>query len=168
MKICVLWILLKNRGYLCFQIWILDITSWKLNIRILCNKRLLPDQNIGIMKFEYWIILLGQKMGNIDFLKFEYWNIRPPLQRSSNLGFSRALKGGVWDPYLLISAYPNFKQGVIPLPKFFSLLSHYPKFLFQGPFSEQNVIKHDKITVKHWLLWNAPIIARSNSRVPEI
>ena len=26
-------------------------------------------------------------------------------------------------------------------------------------------LKHGKMCVKHWLLWNAPIIARSNSRV---
>ena len=29
--------------------------------------------------------------------------------------------------------YPNFKRGIILLSQFFSLLSHYPKFPFQGP-----------------------------------
>ena len=32
-----------------------------------------------------------------------------------------------------IRPYPNFKPSVIPLSQNFSLLSHYPKFPFQGP-----------------------------------
>ena len=51
--------------------------------------------------------------------------------------------------------YPNFKQGVIPLSQFFSLLSHYRKFPFQGPIIATDYpFPHIQRLVKHLWIWH--------------
>ncbi len=76
-----IWILniAQNRGYSCFQIWILDIASWNVNIRILCYQKIgyweallhvplinrAPFSQFGIMGLQ------GKNLGLWDYAQFE-------------------------------------------------------------------------------------------------